>query len=295
MAKKINKGEIAFETVNAIIMIIMIVICLYPLLYVLFASFSNPHRLMAHSGALISPLGFTLKGYELVLKNPSIATGYTNTIFCVVVGTAVNLFMTSLGAYVLSRKGAFWINGMMMVITFTMFFSGGTIPFYLLIKSLGGINRYWTLIIPGAISTWNLIVMRTSFLSIPDSLEESARIDGANDIVILYRIVIPLSLSLMAVMALFYGVAHWNAWFGAMLFLRKREMYPLQLILREILIQNSSENMIVEAGIEQAEMSVYTLLIQYSTIIVATAPILFVYPFLQKYFVKGVMIGAIKG
>ena len=137
--------------------------------------------------------------------------------------------------------------------------------------------------------------MRTSFLSIPDSLEESAKMDGANDLVILFRIIIPLSTSMLAVMALFYGVAHWNSWFSAMLFLRKRNMYPLQLILREILVQNSSQDMIVQSNIDQAEASLYSLLIQYCTIMVATAPILLVYPFLQKYFVKGVMIGAIKG
>lgn len=295
MVIKRSKGEIVFEAGNAIVMSIMIAICLYPLLYVLFASFSDPHKLMAHSGPLLSSLGFTLKGYEMVLRNPSIATGYVNTIFYVVAGTAVNLFMTSLGAYVLSRKNAYWVNKMMLFIVFTMFFSGGTIPYYLLIKNLGGINSYWALILPGAISTWNLIVMRTSFLSIPDSLEESAKMDGANDLVVLFRIIIPLSTSMLAVMALFYGVAHWNSWFGAMLFLRKREMYPLQLILREVLIQNSSQDMIVQASIDQTDASVYSLLIQYCTIIVATAPILMVYPFLQKYFVKGVMIGAVKG
>lgn len=171
--------------------------------------------------------------------------------------------------------------------------SGGMIPRYLLVKNLGMANTRWALIIPNAIATWNLIIMRTSFQSIPDSLEESAKIDGASDFTVLTRIVIPLSIPVISVITLFYAVGHWNAWFDAMIFLRKRELYPLQLILREILIMSSTENLMT--NVENLDMMPLDVIIRYATIIVATVPILLVYPFLQKYFVKGIMIGAIKG
>lgn len=296
MVGRRTAGEKIFDIINVMIMILLIVICIYPLLYVLFASFSDPVRLTQHRGFMWKPLGFTFKGYELVFKNPNILSGYANTIFYVVAGTAVNLLMTSLGAYVLSRKDALLVNPMMFLITFTMFFSGGLIPSYLLIQKLNLVNKRAVMIIPGAISTWNLIVMRTSFMSIPDSLEESARIDGANDFTILFRIILPLSKAVLAVMTLFYAVGHWNAWFNAMLYLRKRNMYPLQLILREILIINDTSTMqTVQTGTDMLHEDIYRPLIQYSTIIVATVPILCIYPFLQEYFVEGVMIGAIKG
>lgn len=291
---KRSKGEAAFEVVNTLIMLMMILVCIYPLLYVTFASLSDPVRLMAHRGPLLNSLGFTFKGYELVLKNPNILIGYKNTLIYLSVGTVINLIMTILGAYVLSRKRPYFIDKMMMIIVFTMFFSGGLIPSYLLVKSLGMINSMWAVIIPGAISTWNLIIMRTSFQAIPESLEESARIDGASDIRILASIILPLSMPVIAVMILYYGVGHWNSWFSAMVYLRSRSLYPLQLVLREILILNTGDR--VSASDAAADdLDAYRILVQYCTIMVATLPVLFVYPFLQKYFVKGVMIGAIKG
>lgn len=292
---KRSTGEKAFAVLNALIMLFMIVICLYPMLYVLFASVSEPARLTGHQGLMFKPLGFTLRGYRMVLENPGIVSGYINTVFYVAVGTLFNIVMTSLGAFVLSRKSFYFKNMMMFGIVFTMFFSGGLIPSYLVIQKLGLIDTRWALIIPGVISTYNLIVMRTSFLEIPDSLEESAKIDGANELTILCRIVLPLSKALIAVMVLFYGVAHWNSWFNAMLYLRNRDLYPLQLILREILLINASDNMTAEAGIGQGDISAYKILIQYATIVVATLPVLLLYPFIQKYFTKGVMIGAVKG
>lgn len=296
MVYKKTSGKKVFGVINVFIMIFIMFISIYPILYVLFASLSDPAKLTAHTGFLWKPLGFTLKGYELVVKNPNITSGYLNTIFYVLVGTAVNLFMTSLGAYVLSRKDVLITNFMMFLITFTMFFSGGLIPSYLLMQKLNLINKRTAMIIPGAISTWNLIVMRTSFMSLPDSLEESARIDGANDFTILFRIVLPLSKAVLAVMTLFYAVGHWNAWFNAMVYLRERNMYPLQLILREILITNDTSTMQqATSGGDMLHEDIYRTLVQYSTIIVATVPILCIYPFLQEYFVEGVMIGAIKG
>lgn len=294
MVVKKSIGERIFDVFNVIFLIFLMVISVYPLLYVLFASFSDPLRLMQNQGFLYKPLGFTLKGYEMVLKNPNILRGFANTLFYVVVGTSINLLLTSISAYVLSRKGLLWGRPLMIMVTITMFFSGGLIPFYLLIDKLGMINTRWAIVIPGAISVWNLIVMRTSFMGIPDSLEESARIDGANDFTILFKIILPLSKATLAVMALFYAVGQWNSWFNANMFLRDRSKYPLALVLREILISNDVKEMTSGAG-QFVKDDAYKSLIQYCTIVVATVPILFVYPFLQKHFVKGVMIGSVKG
>ncbi|MFK7692223.1 carbohydrate ABC transporter permease [Paenibacillus sp. HJGM_3] len=272
----------------------MIVVTLYPFIYVIMSSLSDSRLLLSHTGILLWPEGFTWGAYKLVFLNPNILRGYANTLFVVTVGTSINLFLTCLGAYVLSRRGVPWTNKLMLLIVFTMFFSGGMIPSYLLVNNwlhLG--NSLLALIIPGAISTWNLIILRTSFASIPDSLFESAKIDGAHDFTILARIVVPLSLPVLAVMTLFYGVHHWNAWFSSMLYLRDRSLFPLQLILREILIQNSTEYMTSHSS--AGEIETVGESIKYATIMVATLPILFIYPFLQRYFVKGVMIGSIKG
>lgn len=291
---KRSRSEQAFAVLNHLIMVFVVMICVYPVLHVLFASFSIPSLLMQHRGVLIRPLGFTLQGYGLVFANRSIMTGYINTIVYVSFGTALNLLLTSFGAYGLSRKNVMWRNLIMILIVFTMFFSGGLIPLFLLVRSLGLLNTRLAMILPTAISAWNLIVMRTVVsMTIPDSLEESAKIDGANDFVILFRIVLPLCTAVLAVMALFYGVGHWNQWFNAMLYLRSRALYPLQLILREILITRDLTAMPVDqftAGREQ-----YQELIKYSVIVVATVPIMCIYPFLQKYFVRGIMIGALKG
>lgn len=292
MAIRRSVGERIFEVINTIFMVLLIIVTLYPFLHVAFASISNPSLLIKHKGPLFFPLGINFGAYDMVFKNPMIGKGYENTIFYVVVGTALNLFITSLSAYVLSRKGVYWKNLLMFMAVFTMFFSGGLIPFYLQVKALGLTDQRWALIFPTAMSTFNLIVMRTSFAAIPDSMEESARIDGANDFTILFRIIVPLSLPVVSVMILFYGVGHWNSWFNAMIFLRNRELYPLQLVLREILIASSTENMMTDV-VQDREPVGET--IKYATIMVATLPILFVYPFLQKYFVKGMMIGALKG
>ncbi|MDF2927420.1 MAG: sugar transporter permease [Paenibacillaceae bacterium] len=288
-----SPGEIAFQIINTLFMLLMIIVTLYPFLYVMLSSISDSRQLVSHTGLLLAPKGMTLDAYVMVFKNPNIIGGYANTLIIVVAGTALNLFMTCLGAYVLSRKGISWTRHLMLLITFTMFFSGGLIPMYLLVNNwlhLG--NTLLAVIIPGMISTWNLIILRTSFGSVPESLIESAWLDGANDITILFRIVVPLSLPVMAVMILFYGVGHWNSWFGAMIYLRDRNLFPLQLILREILIQNSTAYMSGDTSASDVEAVGES--IKYATIIVATLPILAVYPFLQKYFVKGVMIGSIK-
>ncbi len=293
MINKRTRSEKAMYALIILSMIVLMILTVYPFLYVLFASFSDPVALMQNRGPLLAPLGFSVAAYKAVLENPMILVGYRNTLFYVVVGTALNMAMTVLGAYALSRKNVMLKNPIMFLIIFTMFFHGGMIPSFLLVgQTLGMQDTPWALIIPGAISTWNLIVLRTAFEAVPVALEEAARIDGANDFQILWNVVLPMSLPALAVILLFYAVGTWNAWFGAMIYLRNRELYPLQLVLREILITSSTENM--TTGVSSGDVMPIAETIKYATIIVATVPVLFVYPFLQKYFVKGVMIGAIK-
>lgn len=289
---KRSVGEIVFDIFNVLFMIVFMCVMVYPLLYVVLASISNASDLMAHRGLLLKPFGFHPESYVQVFKNPMIVKGYLNTIFIVVVGVTISIILTSLGAYFLSRKDVMWRNAVMFLILTTMFISGGLIPFYLIVKNVRLINTLWSLIIPQAINTFNLIIMRTSFASIPDSLEESAKIDGANDFTVLFRIVLPLSLPIIAVMILYYGVGKWNEWFYASVFLKNRELFPLQLILREILLQNSTSDMMT--ALAQGDKEQVAETIKYATIVVATLPVICVYPFLQKYFVKGVMIGAVK-
>jgi putative aldouronate transport system permease protein len=267
-------------------------VCLYPMLYVLFASFSNNNLLMQHTGLLLRPLGFSVAAYTRVFKNPMILLGYRNTLFVLIMGVALALLMTSLGAYFLSRKNVLFKNPIMMAITFTMFFSGGMIPAYLNLRDLHLTNSLWGLIIPGMISTYNMIILRTSFQAIPESLTEAAIIDGAGHVQILFQVVLPLSKSILAVMILYYGIGIWNAWFWASAILRRRELYPLQVILREILLQNSAIEM--STGVDTGDQESIAMTIRYATIIVATVPVLCIYPFLQKYFARGVMIGAVK-
>jgi len=290
---KVSKGEKVFNFFNIIFMIILMIITVYPLIHVLFASVSDSNQLLAHRGLLLKPIGFNFAAYEMVFKNPMIVRGYLNTMIVVVVGVTLNIIMTSLAAYVLSRKEVLWKSSMMFFIVFTMFFSGGLIPFYFTVKSLHIDNSYLALILPVAINTFNLIIMRTSFAAIPDSLEESAKLDGASHFTILFRIILPLSLPIVAVMVLYYSVAHWNAWFNAMIFIQDRELYPLQLVLREILIQNDTASM--ATGVGAGDQEAIGESIKYAVIVVATLPILCVYPFLQKYFVKGALVGAVKG
>ena len=293
MVIKRTIGEKIFDSANVVFLTVFSLVTLYPFLYVIFASVSVSDELMKHVGALFMPLGFSWAAYKATLANPMILSGYANTIFVVVVGTLYNIIMTSMGAYILSRKNFFWKKTIIAMVLVTMYFGGGLIPKYLLIQNLGMTNTLWALIIPEAISTWNLFIMRTFFMGIPDSLEESAKLDGANDFTVLLKVILPLSMPVIAVMLLYYGVAHWNTWFDAMIYIRKRSLYPLQLVLREILIINSTDSMMSDAGI--AERSSVSETIKYATIMVATLPILFAYPWLQKYFVKGVMIGALKG
>lgn len=290
--KHVSRGETIARQVNNLLLLIVCVIIAYPMLYVVSASLSNPLAVMRNE-ITFWPKGITFIGYEKVFTNPEVWTGYRNTILYTVTGTALNLILTASGAFALSRKDFKGRNFWTMYITFTMFFSGGLIPSYMLIKTLRLYNTFWVMIIPGAISVWNMIIMRTFFQSnVPMELQEAAIIDGCNDLKIFFKIALPLSKPILAVMVLFYGVNHWNSFFNAMIYLDDRSRYPLQLILREILIQNISQENVAGPA---ADQQIVGEGIRYSLIIVATVPILLVYPFIQKYFVKGVLIGSIKG
>lgn len=287
---KRSRGEEIFNVFNVIFLTLLMIICIYPFWYVICASFSKASLFMAHTGGLLKPVGFSWAAYKNVFENASIWIGYGNTIFYVVVSTAINIVMTVLGAYFLSRRDVPGKTPIMFMIMFTMYFSGGMIPGFLNIQSLGLYDSRLAIILPGAISTFNLIIMRTAMASIDASMEESARLDGANHFTILFKIMLPLTKATVAVLVLYYGVAHWNSWFPAMIYLEDKMKEPLQLVLRQILIINDMSEMGVG---EDAELLSET--IKHATIIVSTAPILALYPFLQKYFVKGMMVGAVKG
>ncbi len=289
MIENRSPGDRIFIGTVYIITGLMALMCLYPMLHVLFASISDPIRLMQHTGVILKPLGFSLEGYKIVLKNPNIPVSYLNTIIYVAVGTSINILMTTLGAYALSRKGYMFKKTITLLIVFTMYFNGGLIPNFLLVKALGMYNTIWALVVPGAISTWNLIVMKTCFQAIPVSLEESARLDGANDFVILLKVFLPLSKATMAVMLLFYAVTQWSSWFNAMIYLSDRKKFPLQLIMREILIANSTSGNTMDSDVMFLEE-----VVKYATIIVSTVPVLCIYPIVQKYFMTGVMMGSVK-
>ena len=295
MKIKVSPAQRIFDIFNVLFMLLLVCVMAYPIWHVIIASISNNNDLIGHIGPLIKPLGFSFNAYKLMMKNPMILKGYMNTIFIVVAGTALNVFFTALAAYFLSRKNVYWQKYIMVLIIITMYFSGGLIPSYLLIsQTLHLNNSYWALILPGLINTYNLIIMRTSFESIPISLEESAKIDGASHWLILFKIILPLSKAILAVMCLYYAVGHWNAWFNASIYIKDRNKYPLQLVLREILIMNDTNVMTQGAGDASDTMSIAET-VKYAVIVVATLPILCLYPFLQKHFVKGVMIGSVKG
>ena len=290
---KRSLGERIFEKFNVLFMLLIAFIMAYPLLYVILASFSDPYSLMGHTGLLLKPLGFSVQSYIMMSKNEMILLGYLITLIIVFVGTTVNLFLTALGAYFLSLKGPMLKRPITLMIVITMYFSGGMIPFYFTVTDLGIDNSYLALILPTAINTFNLIVMRTAFEAVPNEMRESAYIDGAGDWRVLFQFILPLSKATVAVVLLYYMVSHWNAWFNAVLFINDRELYPLQLVLREILIQSDTSSM--QAGTISDDQFAVSQTIKYAVTVVATVPILCIYPFVQKYFEKGVMLGGVKG
>lgn len=275
------------------VLILAIIVTAYPLIYTLSMSISSPLA-AASNEVFLWPVGLSFESYKMVFENPEIIQAYYNTLWYTGVGTVINVLMTVLSAYPLSRKRFFLRGPLMFLVTFTMFFSGGLIPQFILVNQLGLYNTRWAIVLPVAISTWNLILCRTFFQGIPDSLEEAATIDGASQYTILFRIFLPLSMPIIAVLILFYAVGHWNSYFSATLYLTDSSLQPMQIYLRKVLIQANTE-LLRDNMASGMERSLATLQLKYSVIIVATLPILVVYPFLQKYFVKGVMIGSLKG
>lgn len=273
------------------LMILVLIITLYPFIYVLSMSLSDPVSVMKQE-IWLYPKGFSLQSYKRVLSEPGIWRAYGNTIFYTVFGTLINVVMTVMLAYPLSRKHFWGRKAVTMFVTVTMFFSGGMIPAFLLVKNLGMYNTRWALIIPGAIGVYNMIIARTYFSGISESMYESASIDGANDITILTRIILPVSKAILAVLTLFYAIAHWNTYFNALLYTPNLKLQPLQMYLVKLLIQNESS--MLDGMTDTLERSMYAMQIKYATIIVVIVPILCVYPFLQKHFAQGVMIGAVK-
>jgi multiple sugar transport system permease protein/putative aldouronate transport system permease protein len=292
---KYATSDRVYFAISGIILTLVLILVSYPLIYVLSASFSSGNA-VSSGKVLLWPVDFSLEGYKAVFKNKDILSAYGNTILYTVLGTALNVFMVMTCAYPLSRRNLKGRNLFMFLFTFTMFFSGGLIPSYILMKDLKLINTLWVMVLPGALSVYNMIIARTFIQSnIPSELIEATSIDGCSDIRFFFSFVLPLSKAVIAVIALFSAVGHWNAYFNAMMYLNKRTLFPLQIILREILIMNQVDvSMIMDPELQQANAQVAAVL-KYALIVVATVPILCVYPFVQKYFIKGVMIGSIKG
>lgn len=288
-----GRGYEVFQWVNNLFFLFVLFITAYPIYYVLIASFSSPSGLAQNYGFIWAPIKpLTLEAYRRVIAYRPVILGFKNTFIILVAGLAINLIMTSLGAYFLTLKNALFTRVIGMLMLFTMYFGGGLIPSYLNVRELGMLNTYWALLLPGAVSTYNMLILRSAFAAVPSSLVEAATIDGAQHFTILRRVMLPLTGSTMAVLVLYYGVGHWNSWFNASIYLQDPTKYPLALVLRNILIQNRDAAMTTgDAGEEQG----FTDLIKYALIVVSTAPILCLYPFLQRFFVKGVMIGALKG
>ena len=293
MRKKIT-GYHVFSCLNILFMLGVTFVTFYPIYYIVVASISDPVALSQNYGLLWHPVGdITFQGYKMVFQNQGVIAGFKNTLFILVTGVLINMIMTTLGAFFLTIKGPKWKNVIAMMVVFTMYFNGGMVPSYLNVKELGLMNSIWSLILPGAITTTNLIIMKTAFEGIPDSLTESAQLDGATYWDVLWKIMIPLSKATLAVLVLYYGVAHWNSWFSASIYLQDSAKYPLQLVLCNILLLSQVENM--AAGVDIWEITKFVELLKYAMVVIASMPIMIIYPFIQKHFTKGVMIGAVKG
>lgn len=296
--KRISHSDKAFDFVNVVLMLILFVIFVWPLWFVLIASISDPTE-VTRGNVLLFPKGLTTIAYETMFKRKNIWTGYINSLFYTVVGTAVNLVLSICCAYPLSRKDFLPRRILLWIFMFTMYFSGGLIPSYLTVRDVGLLNTRWAMIIPGAISVYNCLVMRTYFMnSIPGELQEAATLDGANTAQYLMKIVLPLSKPILAVVGLFYGESHWNDFYTALIYIYDDKLYPLQSILRDILTTANAAQMNLQGGADAAVIEAQMKLSQnlkYSVIIAAAVPMLCVYPFVQKFFVKGIMIGSVKG
>ena len=293
--RNMRTGDKIFEIVNHTLLTLILIVVLYPILYIIAASFSDPQAVISGE-VFIFPVRPTLRGYEAVFKNKKILTGFANSVFYLVFGTALNIVMTLLCAYPLSRKEFQARNFLSMFFVFTMYFSGGLVPTYMVVKGLNLIDNRLAIIIPTAMSTYNMIICRTYMVNtIPDELYEAAEIDGCTPWKYFLHVVIPLCKTIIGVLVLYYGVAKWNDYYNAMLYLNEAALQPLTIVMREILIQNKVDMTQITDASNLAKLQGMSDLLKYSTIVVASVPMMILYPFIQKYLVKGVMIGAVKG
>jgi len=294
-AVKEPRQDKAFNVVNYFVLSIFLLVVLYPLVFIISASISSP--IAVSSGEVwLWPVDITFNGYQAVIEYRTIVTGFLNSLFYAGVGTVINVSMTLLAAYPLSRRDLYGKNVLMFFFAFTLLFGGGLIPTYLVVKELGLLDTRWALILPTAMAVWNMIITRTFYqVTIPNELHEAARMDGCNDFHFFWRIVIPLSKPIIAVNALLYAVGHWNQFFNALIYLTDQALFPLQLVLREIVIQNRIDPGAMVDASELARRQELRDLLKYSLIVIALIPPLIAYPFVQKHFVKGIMIGSLKG
>lgn len=290
---KRSLGSKVFDVINVIIISLISLVMLYPMLHVAFASVSDSMMLKQHSGVLLKPIGFNLNAYKTVLMDQRVWTGYRNTVVVLVGGLSFSIVLTTIAAYCISRKNLLFGKLMTGFITLTMFVNGGLIPTFLVVKSLGLLDSYWALILPGCISAYNVIILRSGFMSVPESLVEASTIDGANSVQTLVKVLIPLIMPTLAVIILYYAVGIWNSWFQATIYIRETRLLPLQVVLRDILINSDTNNESAENAARGA--AAVSESIKYATVMVTVIPILVVYPSLQKYFTQGVMVGAVKG
>lgn len=289
-----SRSERAFDAFNLFMMAIVIIITFYPFYYILCASFSSSDKLLTRTGLLLAPMNWTLGGYKLTFMYPLVASGYKNTLTILAFALPINLLLTLFLANTLAAKDMKLKKIIVPFVMINMFFSGGLIPQFLNIRALGLYNSLWALILPGSVSIYNAIIVKTAIEGINESMSEAAYLDGANDFQLLFRIITPLIIPTMAVMALYYGVSHWNSWFSATIYLNENGKLPIQAVLRAILIANTASMETTDVKMDDY-MNNFAETIKYSLIIVGTLPILLSYPFLQRYFIKGVMIGAVKG
>lgn len=290
---KESAGDRIFIGVIYVILTLLVIVVLYPLIYIVSSSISSPAAVT--SGRVwLWPVELSFKGFEELFRRGEVMTGYLNSIFYTTAGTLISVTLTIMIAYPLSRRAFFGRNALMMVITFTMIFSGGLIPTYMVVKGLDLIDTRWALLIPNVIWVWQVIIARSFFhSSIPEELLEASEIDGCSDLRFIWSVVLPLSKPIIAVLVLMYAVGQWNAYFDALIYLKSADLFPLQLILRSIIIQNNSgSNMDAMAIVEKQQLAE---LLKYSLIVVATLPVLIIYPFVQRYFVQGMLVGSVKG
>lgn len=290
-----SRSDRIFDVVNITLLSLLLIIVIYPLIYVLSCSFSDP-LLVVQSKIKLLPQKVTLVAYQRVFRNELVMSGYKNTFIYTILGTTLNVIITTMTAYPLSRKDFAIRKPVTVLVTFTMLFSGGMIPTYILVRGLGMINTVWAMIIPGALSVYNMIITRT-FLqtNVPGELLEASQIDGCSDFRYFFSVVLPLSKAVIAVITLYYAVGHWNSYFNAFLYLSDQKLYPLQIVLRDILLANSFDaSLIVDEELAAAKQGLADLL-KYSLMVVSSLPVIIMYPFVQKYFIEGVLIGSIKG